>query len=215
MRIPLFPLNTVLFPMQGLPLHVFEERYKLMINRCLDEVLPFGVVLIKSGDEVGGDAKPYDVGTTAEIATVDRMPDGRFNLIAMGRRRFRIVYLEHSEPYLQADVDFLETTGAADEGVHDQADAVAALYAEHMRLLMAISGQWTRELSLPGEPGRLADYVATQIEASNEAKQQLLETLAVPERLERLKFALGEAILALTERWDESRRRRFAGAALN
>ena len=61
-RIPLFPLNLVLFPRQGLPLHIFEERYKLMINRCIDESAPFGVVLIKRGDEVGGGATGVALG---------------------------------------------------------------------------------------------------------------------------------------------------------
>ena len=66
--LPLFPLNTVLFPNMVLPLHVFEERYKLMINTCLAQDKPFGVVLIYSGTEAGGPAVPHSVGTVARIA---------------------------------------------------------------------------------------------------------------------------------------------------
>src|SRR5205814_5524803 len=84
----LFPLNTVLFPGMPLPLHIFEERYKLMIGRCLEEERPFGVVLIQSGPEVGGTAVPHRVGTTAHIAAVRRLDDGRMNLIAIGQERF-------------------------------------------------------------------------------------------------------------------------------
>ena len=76
MEMPLFPLNVVLFPGMALPLHIFEPRYREMINRCLDENLAFGVVLIKEGPEVGGDALPRRVGTAARIVKVDRQPDG-------------------------------------------------------------------------------------------------------------------------------------------
>ena len=88
--IPLFPLNVVLFPGGFLPLHIFEERYKLMIQRCLDDESEFGVVLIKSGLEVGGNAEPHAVGTAARIVNVKKEEDGRMNIMVTGRERFRI-----------------------------------------------------------------------------------------------------------------------------
>ena len=115
-RIPLFPLNTVLFPKQGFPLHIFEERYKQMIQRCVDDSLPFGVVLIESGEEVGGEAIPHKVGTTAEITAMERLQDGRMNLIAMGRSRFRIFALDRNEAYLQGDIEYLDTVDATADG---------------------------------------------------------------------------------------------------
>ncbi len=214
-HIPLFPLNSVLFPKQALPLHIFEERYKLMIGRCIDEKEPFGVVLIKSGEEAGGDAEPYDVGTTALVARVQRLPDGRMNLINLGRRRFRILELDRSEEYLSAEVEFLENTGAAGEEVETSAVRIAALFAEQYRLVMAISSQWTREVNIPGAPAALADFVASQLDVPNEAKQELLETLSVPARLAHEEELLGDLIRTLTERWEESRQKRFAGSALN
>src|SRR6476469_494249 len=99
-RLALFPLNTVLFPGMPLPLHIFEERYKLMIGRCIEENRPFGVVLIRSGPEVGGPATPHVVGTTAEISGWKRLEDGRLNLIVMGTERFRIVEVVRQEPYM-------------------------------------------------------------------------------------------------------------------
>ena len=81
-RLPLFPLNSVLYPGTLLPLHIFEERYRSMISRCVEEKVPFGVVLVRSGEEVGGPAEPYDVGTTARVARLQRLPDGRMNLVA-------------------------------------------------------------------------------------------------------------------------------------
>ena len=66
-KLPLFPLQTVLFPGAPILLHIFEERYRLMIGRCLEQNSPFGVVLIRQGTEVDPDAIPYGVGTTAQI----------------------------------------------------------------------------------------------------------------------------------------------------
>ena len=68
--LPLFPLNLVLFPNASMPLHVFEDRYKLMMQDCLDGDSRFGVVLIKAGSEVGEPAIPHSVGTVAQIAQV-------------------------------------------------------------------------------------------------------------------------------------------------
>ena len=71
MELPLFPLNTVLFPGATLPLHIFEDRYKEMISQCIEEHRPFGVLLIRKGREAGDLAEPFEIGTTAHIARVD------------------------------------------------------------------------------------------------------------------------------------------------
>jgi len=102
MDLPLFPLHTVLFPGVALPLHVFEDRYRAMVERCLAERSPFGVVLIREGREVGpGDLAVAGVGTVAEIREATRRPDGRFDLLAVGTQRFRLDSVEwDAEPYL-------------------------------------------------------------------------------------------------------------------
>src|SRR5258708_12127045 len=80
-ELPLFPLsNTVLFPGMALPLHIFEERYKLMITECIRDSRPFAVVLIPSAHEVGPDATIHTVGTTAHISQVENLNDGRVNI---------------------------------------------------------------------------------------------------------------------------------------
>src|SRR5437588_780370 len=78
--LPLFPLNAVLFPHMPLPLHVFEPRYRQMIADCLEEGHSFGVVAIREGSETGP-TTPYDVGTLAKIVHIDRLEDGRMNLL--------------------------------------------------------------------------------------------------------------------------------------
>ena len=214
-RLPLFPLRTVLFPGVALPVHVFEERYRLMIGRCIDERAPFGVTLIRSGEEVGGPADPFDIGCTARIARVQRLPDGKMNLIVLGERRFRIAALDSTEPYLVGEVEFLESEDGDTKEAQEEAGRVATLFGEQSRLKMAITGQWSRNLSLPEAPDALADFVAGNMDASPLAKQALLEQLNVPERLRMESELLGERIRTLNERWERAHREKFTGAALN
>jgi len=99
-ELPLFPLNVVLFPYLLLPFYIFEERYKLMMNRCLEDNAPFGVALIKVGKEVGGPAVPHTVGTLARIVHVNREEKGRMYNTALGESRFKLLDWWRSEPYL-------------------------------------------------------------------------------------------------------------------
>src|SRR4051794_17159693 len=106
MDLPLFPLHTVLCPGVALPLHVFEDRYKAMIERCLADQSPFGVVLIREGREVGpGELAVAGVGTVAEIREATRYPDGRYDLITLGTQRFRLESVDPgAEPYLVGSI---------------------------------------------------------------------------------------------------------------
>lgn len=104
-KIPLFPLNVVLFPGMPLDLHIFEPRYRIMVRECIEQKRPFGVALIRQGQEVQGPAVPYSVGCTARIASVKRLPDGRLNLTVMGKNRFRIRSLDDTKAYLSAEVE--------------------------------------------------------------------------------------------------------------
>ena len=94
-ELPIFPLNTVLFPGMPLSLHIFEDRYKLMIGKCLQERRAFGVVLIRQGAEALGPlAEPNKIGCTAFISQVERLHQGRMNIGVIGQRRFRIISLD-------------------------------------------------------------------------------------------------------------------------
>src|SRR5207245_1126363 len=86
-RVPLFPLHTVLFPETTLPLHVFEPRYREMIGRCLEHDESFGIALILDGDEVGGHAIPRRIGTEASIIACQRHAHGEYDIVAEGLRR--------------------------------------------------------------------------------------------------------------------------------
>lgn len=90
LRIPLFPLGTVLFPDGPLPLRIFEPRYLEMVSTCLKSDGPFGVCLIKEGKEVGEVAEPHSVGTLATIVDWNQLPDGLLGITTQGGQRFRI-----------------------------------------------------------------------------------------------------------------------------
>jgi Lon protease-like protein len=214
--LPLFPLNTVLFPGGTLPLHIFEERYKLMIGECIERETPFGIVLIKSGMEVGGPAEPHEIGTTARVSRVQRLDDGRMNLVAVGIERFRIRTVIQSRPYLRADVELIEDADAELPATQTVAEEVGALYTEYYRLALALTGQWQQRVALPQKPAALADFVATRIETEAELKQRLLEAISVAERLTLERELLQQATAALAEQVTAGRRMRYGGlGALN
>lgn len=91
-ELPLFPLNTVLFPGGPLPLRIFEPRYVDLVRRCMPEGKPFGVVQIKAGAEAGGPiTSTADVGTAARIIDFTQLPEGLLGVLCVGERRFRLL----------------------------------------------------------------------------------------------------------------------------
>ena len=136
-EIPLFPLRSVLCPGVALPLHIFEERYRLMVNRCLERGEPFGVVLLREGHEVGSaSGRVAAVGTTAAIRRAGTYPDGRLDILTVGQQRFRVEDVDNvSEPYLMGRVTLLEEpTGPATE-LEQRAEQVGRRFLEYLELL--------------------------------------------------------------------------------
>jgi Lon protease-like protein len=105
-KLPLFPLNTILFPGMPINIHVFEKRYQIMIDRILKSDPVFGAVLIRKGTEAFGPlAEPHMYGTVARIIDVEPLDDGHFNITAVGEKRFIIRNISHDQPYLTADIN--------------------------------------------------------------------------------------------------------------
>ncbi len=184
-RLRLFPLNAVLFPGTVLNLHIFEDRYRKMIAECLDSGEAFGVVLIREGAEAGDpDVAPYDVGTTAEIRDVTPLPAGRFYISATGRRRFRIAQIVDRDPFLVADVAFLEERGEEeDEGrAAELSQRVAREFREYVQLLVAFSGS-SAQVDLPADPADASYVVGDALQVADGLKQRLLELQTVESRL--------------------------------
>ena len=112
LRIPLFPLNTVLFPGSVLPLKIFEQRYLDMAAACMKSGSPFGICLIDKGSEVGAAAEPHAVGTLASIGNWEMEQLGILMITALGGRRFRIIETSlGANNQLEASVELLAETG--------------------------------------------------------------------------------------------------------
>lgn len=182
--LPLFPLNSVLFPHFGLQLHIFEERYKTMINGCIERNAPFGVILIREGEEVGTTAVPHDIGCVARILEVQRFEDGRMNLLAAGEGRFRLLdYMEADEPYLIGRVEELEEAETGDDYT-SLVDTVSERFLRYLALLAERADETLPEVELPDDPVLLAFYVASVAMLPSLEKQQLLEMTDTRARLE-------------------------------
>lgn len=172
-KLPLFPLDTVLFPGAPLPLHIFEERYRLMISRCLEQKTPFGVVLIQSGEQVGGPATTYSIGTTAQIEKSERLDDGRYLIYTQGERRFRVQYALQRTPYIVASVALLpEESGA---GIVDQARELHALHERYWQRVAHATGFMNEVEDLSQEAVEMSYQLAHRLQVDNWRKQRWLE----------------------------------------
>ena len=138
-----------------LPLHIFEARYRVMIRACIDEERPFGVALIRSGEEVGGPAEPHAVGTTARITRHETLPDGRMNIEAIGEERFRIDELEQREPHLAASVTLDAMPVSDPREVAALAASVREDYRKALRLTLELQGAYGTHEELPRDPEAL------------------------------------------------------------
>ena len=182
-RLPLFPLNTVLFPNASLPLQIFEERYKLMLRECMESDNRFGVSLIREGPEVGGPAIPHEIGTVAHITQVNRIDGDRFFVAAVGVQRFRVLNLTQREPFVAAEVELLDETGpsleSSDELVREATDA----FSEYAQASVGISGGWVSRTRVPSDPEALSYHIANSIQMDVGEKQRLLEHDSAASRL--------------------------------
>lgn len=173
--LPLFPLNTVLFPGMQVKLHIFEERYKVMINRCIESDEPFGVVLIRYGREaLGPTATPYAVGCSASIGDVERLPLGRMNIVATGRRRFRIRAIDRSNPYLLGEVDYFTPAEDHPEVIRRHSRLLRPLLIKYLETLSSSSKASFDPSQLPNHPRTLAQIASILLQTDNKQKQELL-----------------------------------------
>jgi Lon protease-like protein len=174
-RIPLFPLDVVLLPRMPLPLHIFEPRYKLMIGRCLEEHLEFGVILA-AGKSLA------TVGCMAEILEkIKEYPDGRMDILTEGRAVFRLVELLEEKEYYEAVAEYpAEKTGVPDP------ETQARLEKEFQQCHALLHGEaWVA--SGRNEDELLAYRMAARLPLALEEKQALLE---MREESERRNFLL-------------------------
>lgn len=207
--LPLFPLDIVLFPGMVLPLHIFEERYKLMINRCLEEERPFGVLLIREGSGVGDRVVPHEVGTTTVIAGVSPLDDGRMNIVTIGHERFRLRSVRRDLPYLVGQAEAWPLTGSLSEEAQEQVGPVRALFDHYLSLLVQAQGHRINIEEVPNDPQMVALLVAIALQLPMPLKQRLLAqpTIARMLRAERIIMQREQLILdymvrTQTDQWE-------------
>jgi uncharacterized protein len=194
--LPLFPLNTVLFPHMPLPLHVFEERYRTMIQDCLDQGHSFGVVAIREGLETGP-AIPYEVGTLAKIVRLDRMNDGRLNLLVSGASRFQIGETASDRPYLRGRIEVIPELGDEETGIDQLTDAAATAFRDYSNLLHELVNEKPQAIEPPMEPELLSYLIAGTLTLQVPQKQVLLECRRTDDRLRAELRLLGREIALL------------------
>ncbi len=180
---PLFPLSLVALPHELVPLHVFEERYRVMFDELLDNDGEFGIVWLTESGTQG-------IGCACEIEQVlERMEDGRLNVLTRGTRPFRIVERQDDLPYPAATVEFL--ADADEEPDADSADTARAAYAELVE-------QATDSAPDPDEVGRMSAYeMAATVEFGMDAKQGLLDLRSETARLKLVTRLLRGALKRL------------------
>ncbi|MGH2357447.1 MAG: LON peptidase substrate-binding domain-containing protein [Candidatus Limnocylindria bacterium] len=209
MRLPYFPLHTVLFPHLPLPLHIFEERYRAMARDILADGSPFGgrfvVAMMTDGPEVGGNAAATHIGTVCEVRSAEQLPDGRWVLLAVGLQRARLGPIDRSGAYALVDAEplddvpgeradeLLPTVQAALDGYMATVKRFVAQAASVAHDSMAVTevaaslDQVLKPIRLPEDPAAASYAVGGVLQIELSRKQHLLE---LPDAATRLREEL-------------------------
>ena len=162
LELPLFPLNSVLFPGMLINLHIFEERYKQMISLCLKTRQPFGVVLIAEGKEAYGAAKPHMIGCTAHIARSQPLDQGRMDITAVGQERFEILSLQSDLAYLIGTVEMLPFERGTPEALTEAAERLRPWVMRYVDILTRVENIRFKMPKFPADPVAFA-YLAANV----------------------------------------------------
>ena len=209
MQLPHFPLHTVLFPHLPLPLHIFEERYRVMATDLMADGSPYGgrlvVSMITAGPEVGGDATTQPIGTICEVHTAEQFADGRWMLILVGVARARLGAIDRSGPYAVVEVTEIgEPVGDVSEQLVPRVQAALDAYmatvkrfvartasvAEHTQErpdVTASLDEVLKPIRLPDDPVAASYAVGGVLQVELTRKQHLLE---LPDAAARLNAEL-------------------------
>ena len=191
--IPLFPLGSVLFPGLALPLHIFEQRYRRLVEDVsageTELERSFGVVAIRAGHEVGeaSVATLHEVGTTALLRRVTPYPDGRSDILTVGARRFRLRGVDDSLPYLRGEVEWLPEEDGSPRDLEHLAGQVGARFRRYQSTLGAgPDGADEGPDTLPDDPSVLSYLVSAAMLLDLGDRQRLLASATTGQRLEQL-----------------------------
>ena len=204
-RLPVFPLGSVLLPYGLLPLHIFENRYRALMTDLLEgdgrpgqDQAEMGVVLIERGHEVGGGDERSTLGTVAQIMQAEKLPDGRWLVVAAGTRRFSVSDWLPDDPYPRAEVEELPPE-QWDEGL---AETLRAAEREVRRALSLASelGEPAIQPGLSDDPSVAAWQLCNAVPVGSFDRQRLLAADGLGPRLELLAEQAREAAAVLAFR---------------
>lgn len=181
--LPLFPLEVVLMPEEPLPLHIFEDRYKVMIGECLEAKAAgsgrqeFGIILAKNQEM-------RTVGCSARIVNLTRKyEDGRMDILTVGKRRFEVLYTNEERPYLRGGVDFFEDEVGSDTAADDEATRAIDLFRQVMQKMRKSTDM---PIHFPRPYRYLSFRMAAPLPLDLDFKQQLLTVRNEADRLHRV-----------------------------
>jgi Lon protease-like protein len=199
--VPVFPLNAVLFPGVVTPLHIFEDRYRVLVRDLMAQPEPadriFGVVAIREGYEVGdhGMQSAHRIGTLVQLTTVERYDDGTFDIEITGRQRLRMNDLDTSGEYFTAEVELLEDVD--EPGAVDEAIRTLATFEVYREQLSELRGGPVLSGVMPSDPAYLSYSLSATCLLTLRERQALLEAEDTQERLGMLRRALLEEMRAM------------------
>ena len=199
--VPLFPLNTVVFPGVVTPLHIFEERYRALVRELsgIESVFDrvFGILAIREGYEVGdhGMQSAHRVGTLVQLTEVDAYEDGRFDIEVIGRQRLRVVESDNSGPFLRGEVELLPDTDEPEAAA--EAELALATFETYRKRLSELRGGPVLAGELPSDPAYLSYALASTCLLTLPQRQALLEADTSQLRLGMLRRTLHEEMRAM------------------
>jgi Lon protease-like protein len=203
LELPIFELPLVLLPGELLPLHIFEERYKRMIDRCLDQGEPFGIVF---RDSEGGARR---VGCEARVTEVtERFDDGRLNIVVTGERPFKVLDRFEASDFPAGEVEPVEARAEDGEAEPEESDGASTARHAFAELVERVGGEEPDRAALEA----LDAYgIAARVELPADTKQRLLELRSEPERMDVLARALGALVETVARSREIAERARMNG----
>jgi Lon protease-like protein len=205
-RLPMFPLNAVVFPGVTVPLHVFEDRYRALVHHLLSipdkSMRLFGIVAIREGYEVGRPDTAaaqwvHRVGCVVQMTSVEPYGDGRFDIEVVGRHRLRLDHLDTTGSYLVGDVEVLADHPPRRADTAREAGRALEIFEEYRRRLSQLRGDEVMDGALPRDPEYLSYALSATCLLTLGERQALLEADSAFERLVMLRHSLVEEMRAM------------------
>jgi Lon protease-like protein len=206
-RLPIFPLpNVLLFPNMTLPLHIFEERYKRMVNDCLQGDRLLGLFLLRQGwDEEGATPTPYDVGGMGRITRAVRYPNGSMDILLSGLARVQVLRYVQQKPYLIAEIEMWPDEPDDSEGVEALTRRMVGLFQRYVVAKVGEGHELLKNLKMLASPIDLLHLVVTNMPLDVHQKQEILNLRPIDERITMMITFLNQELTALNrpQRFEE------------